>query len=200
MAKKFKIEDIDTVGIINSMRHECEPLTEMPNMENTTSKLDTTDKDRRDVPEIDEAKCLAYIKENPIYKQLEAKRRAEIQTSELSDQTDVQCIVCEQAIQSEPSRLKDQTKSTNQTNSTMQNRTGEKQKKEALEQYRHIFLQVPKIEDRKPVFVSCDTRDRLDVIVRKLGGRKMSVSGLIENLARHHLELYANDIEQWRKL
>ncbi len=65
-------------------------------------------------------------------------------------------------------------------------RTGSKQRKESLEQYREAFLQVPKLVDRKPVFVSLETRDKLDEIVRRLGGRKMSVSGFIENLARHH--------------
>jgi hypothetical protein len=43
-------------------------------------------------------------------------------------------------------------------------------------------------------------RDKLDDIVRKLGGRKMSVSGLIENLVRHHLEIYMEDFESWKKL
>ena len=62
------------------------------------------------------------------------------------------------------------------------------------------YLQVPKITDRKPVFVSGEVRDRLDGIVRHLGGRGMSASGLIENLARLHLEAYREDIEQWRKL
>jgi len=79
-------------------------------------------------------------------------------------------------------------------------RTGVKQQKAALEKYRQTFLRVPKIENRKPVFVSCEVRDRLDEIVRRLGGRRMSVSGLIENLARHHLETYGDDIERWRKL
>jgi hypothetical protein len=41
---------------------------------------------------------------------------------------------------------------------------------------------------------------RLDEIVCKLGERRMSVSGLIENLARHYLETYGDDIERWRKL
>lgn len=59
---------------------------------------------------------------------------------------------------------------------------------------------MPRIENRKPVFVSCEVRDRLDEIVHRLGGRRMSVSGLIENLALHHLETYGNDIERWRKL
>ena len=79
-------------------------------------------------------------------------------------------------------------------------RVGVKQQRATLEKYRQTFLRVPKIENRKPVFVSCEVRDRLDEIVRRLGGRRMSVSGLIENLARHHLETYGDDIERWRKL
>lgn len=79
-------------------------------------------------------------------------------------------------------------------------RTGVKQQRATLEEYRQTFLRVPKIENRKPVFISCEVRDRLDEIVRRLGGRRMSVSGLIENLARHHLETYGDDIERWRKL
>lgn len=58
----------------------------------------------------------------------------------------------------------------------------------------------PRIEDRKPVFVSCEVRDRLDEYVRKLGSRRMSVSGLLENIARQHLEIYSEDFERWRKL
>ena len=83
---------------------------------------------------------------------------------------------------------------------TATKRTSSKHRKESLEEYRQTFLQVPKLENRKPVFVSCEVRDRLDEIARKLGGRKTSVSGFIENLARHHLEIYQEDIENWRKL
>lgn len=79
-------------------------------------------------------------------------------------------------------------------------RISSKQRRMSLEEYRNAFLQVPRIDDRKPVFVSCEVRDRLDEFVRKLGGRKMSVSGLIENIARQHLEIYNEDFEQWRKL
>lgn len=75
-----------------------------------------------------------------------------------------------------------------------------KQRKASLDEYREQFLRTPKITDRQPVFVSRTIRDSLDDVVRRLGERKMSVSGFLENLARHHLELYARDIEQWRKL
>ena len=75
-----------------------------------------------------------------------------------------------------------------------------KQRKATLEEYQQTFLQVPRIDDRKPVFVSSDVRDRLDRVVRILGGRRMSVSGIIENIVRHHLSLYEEDFEAWRKL
>lgn len=75
-----------------------------------------------------------------------------------------------------------------------------KYRRVSLEEYRQTFLQVPRIIDRKPVFVSASTREQLDRIVRQLGDRKMSVSGLIENLALYHLKIYHDDIEQWRKL
>lgn len=81
-----------------------------------------------------------------------------------------------------------------------QRRISSRQRKLSLDEYRKGFLQVPRIEDRKPVFVSGEVRDRLDEFVRRLGGRKMSVSGLLENIARQHLEIYSEDFEQWRKL
>ena len=83
---------------------------------------------------------------------------------------------------------------------TIVRRISGKQRKLSLEEYRSTYLQVPKIADRKLVFVSCEVRDRLDEIVRRLGGRGMSVSGLVENIARQHFATYANDIDQWRKL
>ena len=83
---------------------------------------------------------------------------------------------------------------------TIVRRVCSKQRRLSLEEYRKTYLQVPKITDRKPVFVSREVRDRLDDIVRRLGGRGMSVSGLVENLVRQHLATYGNDIDQWRKL
>ena len=81
-----------------------------------------------------------------------------------------------------------------------QKRVSSKQRRLSLEEYRTTYLQVPKIVNRKPVFVSETVRDELDRVVRYLGGKGMSASGLIENLVRLHLDAYRNDIEQWRKL
>ena len=79
-------------------------------------------------------------------------------------------------------------------------RVSGKQRRASLEEYKAMFLPVPSIEDRKPVFLSRDTRDALDRIVSLFGSRRMSVSGLMENIARHHLATYGEDIEAWRKL
>ncbi|SEF65125.1 Protein of unknown function [Parabacteroides chinchillae] len=81
-----------------------------------------------------------------------------------------------------------------------QKRVSSKQRKLSLEEYRTTYLQVPKIVNRKPVFVSETVRDELDKVVRYLGGKGMSASGLIENLVRLHLDAYRDDIEQWCKL
>ena len=89
-----------------------------------------------------------------------------------------------------------------QTDETPQvvRRISGKQRRASLEEYKETFLPVPSIEDRKHVFLSRSTRDALDRIVRMFGGRKMSVSGLVENIARQHLAVYGEDIEAWRKL
>lgn len=89
-----------------------------------------------------------------------------------------------------------------QTDETPQvvRRISGKQRRASLEEYKETFLPVPSIEDRKPVFLSRSTRDALDRIVRMFGERRMSVSGLVENIARQHLAIYGEDIEAWRKL
>lgn len=79
-------------------------------------------------------------------------------------------------------------------------RVSSRQRRASLEEYREIFMTAPKIIDRQPVFVSREVRDQIDQLVRRLGKRKMSVSGFLENLARHHLDLYADDLEQWKRL
>lgn len=79
-------------------------------------------------------------------------------------------------------------------------RTSSKQRKASLDEYREQFLRTPKITDRQPVFVSRTTRDSIDDIVRRLGERRMSVSGFLENLANHHLETYREEVEQWKRL
>ena len=81
---------------------------------------------------------------------------------------------------------------------TIQRRVSSKQRKFSLEEYRNTFMRPYKIEDRKPVFISGKLRKMLDKFACKIGEDRMSMSGLLENIVRHHIELYAEDFEHWK--
>lgn len=102
----------------------------------------------------------------------------------------------------ESAQVQEQASETVQTDEVPQvnRRVSGKQRRASLEEYKETFLTVPTIEDRKPVFLNHGTRDALDRIVRMFGSRRMSVSGLVENIAKQHLAAYGEDIEAWRKL
>lgn len=81
---------------------------------------------------------------------------------------------------------------------SVQRRVSSKQRKLLLEEYRNTFMRPYKIEDRKPVFISGKLRKMLDKFACKIGEDRMSMSGLLENIVRHHIELYADDFEHWK--
>ena len=80
----------------------------------------------------------------------------------------------------------------------IQRRVSSKQRKLSLEEYRNTFMRPYKIEDRKPVFISGRLRKMLDKFACKIGEDRMSMSGLLENIVRHHIELYSEDFEHWK--
>ena len=80
----------------------------------------------------------------------------------------------------------------------IQRRVSSKQRKLSLEEYRNTFMRPYKIEDRKPVFISGKLRKMLDKFACKIGEDRMSMSGLLENIVRHHIELYSDDFEHWK--
>ena len=53
---------------------------------------------------------------------------------------------------------------------------------------------------RKAVYLSRETQERADFIVRRLGDRGSNLSSFVENIVRLHLEEYGEDIEKWRRL
>jgi hypothetical protein len=79
-------------------------------------------------------------------------------------------------------------------------RVSSKQRRLSLDEYGTVFLPVPKIDHPKPVFISESLRDELDKVARRLGGKRMSASGIVENMVKHHLGIYGEDMEQWFKL
>ena len=129
----------------------------------------------------------------------EVKKSVEMASQDFTPKNRIADSVIDEEAVAEPQSIAE-AKTVDEEPPTIQRRVSCKQRKLSLEEYRNAYLKVPVIIDRKPVFVSCEVRDRLEDYVRKLGGRKMSVSGLLENIARQHLALYDEDFEQWRKL
>ena len=83
---------------------------------------------------------------------------------------------------------------------TVQRRISAKMRKETLEAYKQAFLVPTKLSERKAVYLSRETQECADFIVRRLGDRGSNVSSFVENIVRNHLEEYGEDIEKWRKL
>ena len=129
----------------------------------------------------------------------EVKKSVELALQDFTPKNRIADSVIEGEAVAEPQSVMDVSIITEEPPS-IQRRVSSKQRKLSLEEYRNAYLKVPVIIDRKPVFVSCEVRDKLEDYVRKLGGRKMSVSGLLENIARQHIDTYDADFEQWRKL
>lgn len=98
----------------------------------------------------------------------------------------------ENTTHSEPAR--------NTENVTVQRRISAKMRKETLEAYKQAYLVPTRLNDRKAVYLSRETQERADFIVRRLGNRGSNLSSFVENIVRIHLEEYGEDIEKWRKL
>ena len=79
-------------------------------------------------------------------------------------------------------------------------RSSPKQRRASMEEYQQTYLTTPKIVDRQTIFISRTLRDEVDVVVRRLGDRKLSVSGFVENLVRAHLADYAGELDQWKRM
>ena len=98
----------------------------------------------------------------------------------------------ENTMHSEPAR--------NAENVTVQKRISAKMRKKTLEAYKQAYLVPAKLNNRKAVYLSRETQERADFIVRRLGDRGSNLSSFVENIVRQHLEEYGEDIEKWRRL
>ena len=88
----------------------------------------------------------------------------------------------------------------NTENTTVQRRISAKMRKETLEAYKQAYLVPTRLNNRKAVYLSRETQERADFIVRRLGDRGSNLSSFVENIVRLHLEEYGEDIEKWRRL
>ena len=85
-------------------------------------------------------------------------------------------------------------------NAPTSKRISSKMRRETLEAYKQTFLVPAKLTDRRAVYLSRATQERADFVVRRLGDRGANLSSLVERIVHTHLEDYADEIEEWRKL
>ena len=98
----------------------------------------------------------------------------------------------ENTMHSEPTR--------NTESATVQRRISAKMRKKTFEAYKQAYLVPAKLNNRKAVYLSKETQERADFIVRRVGDRGSNLSSFVENIVRQHLEEYGEDIEKWRRL
>ena len=81
-----------------------------------------------------------------------------------------------------------------------QQRIGKQQRKSDFADFKAAYLSPAKLEKRHPVNIEDRVWAKLERIARILGDRDTSVGSYINAILSEHLELYADDIEVWRKL
>lgn len=81
-----------------------------------------------------------------------------------------------------------------------QQRIGKQQRKSDYADFKAIYLTPTKLMKRHPVNIEDSVWEKLERIARILGDRDTSVGSYINAVLVEHLNLYADDIEIWRKL
>lgn len=81
-----------------------------------------------------------------------------------------------------------------------QQRVGKQQRKSDYADFKAIYLAPSKLVKRHPVNIEDSVWEKLERIARILGDRDTTVGSYINAVLLEHLNLYADDIEIWRKL
>ena len=89
---------------------------------------------------------------------------------------------------------------TDTTGPPKQQRIGTQQRKSDYADFKATYLTPAKLEKRHPVNIEDSVWEKLERIARILGDRDTTVGSYINAVLLEHLNLYADDIEIWRKL
>ena len=79
-------------------------------------------------------------------------------------------------------------------------RIGKQQRKSDFAEFKATYLTPTKLVKRHPVNIEDSVWEKLERIARILGDRDTTVGSYINAVLLEHLNLYADDIEIWRKL
>ena len=86
------------------------------------------------------------------------------------------------------------------TEQPKQQRVGKQQRKSDYADFKATYLTPAKLEKRHPVNIEDSVWEKLERIARILGDRDTTVGSYLNAVLLEHLNLYADDIEIWRKL
>ena len=89
---------------------------------------------------------------------------------------------------------------TDTSESPKQQRVGKQQRKSDYADFKATYLTPSKLMKRHPVNIEDCVWAKLERIARILGDRDTTVGSYINAVLLEHLNLYADDIEIWRKL
>ena len=89
---------------------------------------------------------------------------------------------------------------TETSESPKQQRVGKQQRKSDYADFKATYLTPAKLMKRHPVNIEDSVWEKLERIARILGDRDTTVGSYINAVLLEHLNLYADDIEIWRKL
>ncbi|KAA6310562.1 hypothetical protein EZS27_038154 [termite gut metagenome] len=62
--------------------------------------------------------------------------------------------------------------------------------------YEGAFLTRNELRNRQGLYIDKDNYEILQTLVRSVRSRRLSVSGLVDNIVRHHIERYEEDINR----
>jgi Protein of unknown function (DUF3408). len=62
--------------------------------------------------------------------------------------------------------------------------------------YEAVFLLRNELRNRQGLYIDKDNYEVLQTLVRSIRNERLSVSGLVDNIIRHHIELYEDDINR----
>ena len=71
-----------------------------------------------------------------------------------------------------------------------------RRRKVTLPDYESTFLKSKTVRHRMTVSISENTKKKLSAVVQYLGTPDLSISGLVENILSHHLDLYRDEINR----
>lgn len=76
-------------------------------------------------------------------------------------------------------------------------RESAKKKKQSVIDYESVFLIRNELQNRQGLYIDKENYDTLQSLINVIRRKsKLSVSGLVDNIIRHHIDLYEEDINR----